>query len=159
VSEFVTIDQAAKSLNLETRVVRALAITQIIPAKLENGQLLVNLPALTTFNQKMREFMKILREVANEQQKRDDITLVTQAVRRYARGKGYETVSEAAARLRMTRNAIRHLVEQGKVKAIRVGRNLMMVKVDDTLLAIAAQMSSEGTLAKLKEAIEVLSGD
>jgi len=159
VSEFVTVDQAAKSLNLEERIVRALALSQVIPSKLENGRLLVNLPALTTFNQKMREFMKILRDVANENHKRDDITLVTQAIRRYAKSKGYVTVSEAMTQLRLTKGTIRHWIEQGKVKAIRVGRNLMMVKVDDTLLALAAQASDRGTLAKLKEAIEVLSSD
>lgn len=158
-SEFVAIDQAARTLNLEERIVRALALTQIIPSKLEDGRLLVNLPALTAFNQKMREFMKILRDVAHENHKRDDFTLVTQAVRRYARSKGYVTVSEAMAQFRLTKGTIRHWIEQGKVKAIRVGKNLMMVKVDDALLALAAQASDKGTLAKLKEAIEVLSGD
>lgn len=160
-SEWMSIEQAEKATEIDAKTLRALAFCKIVPSRLTPAGIEIHFPTLDMLKRKAGEFVKNLSAIFASGRKRDPWEAVRLAIKGFAEAKGYKTFREACVELGIQPAALRHLIKEGKVKAIRLAANTVLVKIDDKLRMEMAKIDEgkRSSVKRFQEALEVLLND
>lgn len=152
--QWIPVEQAAETLGVSSKTVRALIVARILPAKLGSDGLVVDPSKLDFLKRKASDLLEAIESIFSEHHTGDYLSVVRSALGRVARKKGYLPIREVALNFSVRTRDVKALIDEGKVKSLKIGQTYF-VKVDDGLDALLSGLAVDPELA---EAVKVLIG-